>query len=69
MDIKDFPETLYVCEEESRDGETWWTAEESPHNLADPGRPRRSVGIYRLVEMGEVVTNVAMDFQVEQSDQ
>ena len=55
-----YPETLYVCREEEGSEEEWFHAEGSPHNLADIKEPRKKVGIYQLMGMGELVTEVTM---------
>jgi len=60
MGKKEYPETLYVHREEAGSGEEWLRAEEQPHDLADIKEPKKQIGIYQLVGMGELVTEVTM---------
>lgn len=59
MAEKEFPKKLYVALEDDGEG-GFWRAEEQPHDLADLDEPRRKIGIYELVDMGELVTEVTM---------
>jgi hypothetical protein len=56
----DYPEFLYVSENE-KGMFVRWLCEEDPHALADIRKPRRQVGIYQLISLGEVVTSVAVE--------
>jgi hypothetical protein len=60
MDEKQYPENLYVYRDNDGSGEEWFRAEEQPHDLADVAEPKKKVGIYKLVGMGELVTEVTL---------
>lgn len=57
---KEYPKMLYVDRENEGGSEEWLHAEEQPHDLADINEPRKLVGVYKLVGMGELVTEVTL---------